>query len=431
MKTKLIFNLSLLLFISGVAMAQAEWNWPEDRATAEEKNVLYTDAMKSGNFKASVIPLRWLLKNAPDLNSSIYINGAEIYEGLAELADDPDLALQYKDSALLMYDLRIKHFDDQVNVLNRKAIAAYKFYVKESDRTKELFNVYKSIYDLGPEKIATYNIKPMMHSVHLYKRKLDEISDEEVLKIYDDLNALVMQKIKEEEKQKDYQGSLDKLLQATIEIDCDFVRKNFGPKFKADPSDMEMAKKIWSLMMAGQCTDDPLYLKAVTAIFEEDPTYGMGYLIGVKYIGKEQYDSALMFLEKTLDLTEENTKKGDVHLKMASIYKNKGQKSNARNHYLKAAEQDPTLNPEAFTAVGDLYFYSFDQCAKEESQVEDRAVFIAAYEMYRKAGNQGKMAAAQQQFPAKESIFFENYEIGAPITVGCWINETVSMKSRD
>ena len=80
MKVKLIF--SLLVLLSGLAHAQSDppgWNYPTDpdmRATTDEKIVLYTDNMKLGNMRIAADHLGWLLSNTPDLNKSIYINGA-------------------------------------------------------------------------------------------------------------------------------------------------------------------------------------------------------------------------------------------------------------------------------------------------------------------------------------------------------------------
>jgi len=82
MRYKKSFFLALLIV---TFKAQAQFNWPEDRATAEEKNAFYTDNMKSGNYKATIPALQWLMNNAPDLNPSIYINGAKIYEGYPKI----------------------------------------------------------------------------------------------------------------------------------------------------------------------------------------------------------------------------------------------------------------------------------------------------------------------------------------------------------
>jgi len=57
-------------------------------------------------------------------------------------------------------------------------------------------------------------------------------------------------------------------------------------------------------------------------------------------------------------------------------------------------------------------------------------VFIAAYNMYQKAGNARGMKNAQAQFPSMEEIFELGMEEGQVVKVGCWVNESVSVKRR-
>ena len=82
-----IFSASALL-----ANAQCNgFNWSEDaaqRATEEEKNVLYTDALKQKDFAGAQENLEWFLENNPKFNTSLYINGDKIYNGLIKAAPD-------------------------------------------------------------------------------------------------------------------------------------------------------------------------------------------------------------------------------------------------------------------------------------------------------------------------------------------------------
>jgi len=86
---------------------------------------------------------------------------------------------------------------------------------------------------------------------------------------------------------------------------------------------------------------------------------------------------------------------------------------------------------ESWEKIGDLYYNSFDDCAKRQNMAEDRLVYLAAYEMYQKAGNASGMARAKAQFPSKEEIFLLNWQAGSTQRVGCWIGESVVLKTRD
>ncbi|MEJ0054858.1 MAG: hypothetical protein WDN75_03925 [Bacteroidota bacterium] len=58
-------------------------------------------------------------------------------------------------------------------------------------------------------------------------------------------------------------------------------------------------------------------------------------------------------------------------------------------------------------------------------------IYLAAYEMYQRAGNSALMSRAKAQFPSKEDIFLLNWLVGSSQKVGCWIGETVTLKTRD
>ena len=90
---------------------------------------------------------------------------------------------------------------------------------------------------------------------------------------------------------------------------------------------------------------------------------------------------------------------------------------------------DPSLAGDMYTMIGDMYMGS-RECDQEKSKINDRARFIAAYDMFAKAGNRSRMAAARAQYPAFSDIFEDNREEGEKIKVGCWIQTTVSLQRR-
>ena len=121
--------------------------------------------------------------------------------------------------------------------------------------------------------------------------------------------------------------------------------------------------------------------------------------------------------------------KAKIYFELAVNYTKNGLKSMARSQALNAVNADPTM-VKSYKLVGDLYFTSFTECKQGESKVEDRAVYIAAYNMYKKAGDKGMMQTSLEQFPSIEDIFELNLEEGQTIKVGCWINETVTIRRR-
>ena len=106
-----------------------------------------------------------------------------------------------------------------------------------------------------------------------------------------------------------------------------------------------------------------------------------------------------------------------------------GNKIKSRDNARKSISSEN--NSEAYKLIGNLYMASYDECKGGKSRVNDRLVFIAAYNMYRRAGLDNKAAQAKAQFPSMEEIFNENLEVGESLNTGCWINENVTLSKRE
>jgi tetratricopeptide (TPR) repeat protein len=424
---------ALFLSIAGMAGAQqSDWKWPEDINTAKEKNALYTDSKQMGNFREAANALSWLLVNAPDLNESIYINGAEIYDELASAEKDAAKKLQLQDSALLMYDLRIKYFGDEANVLDRKAFFAYKYQKDDREKLADLYNLFSRAVELNGENTMFSNAVAYMDVTRRHKLVNKTLTDDQVLDNYD--KAMLILNAAEKkygaDKVEKYKGIVDDLLVKTVNVDCQFVEANFGPKMQANPDDLGTAKKLFKLLTVGECTDNPLYMTSLQTIYKHEPTYGLARLIGVKLLSDGQLAKAEEYLNNAISQAESPADKAETYLMIAQASAKQGQKSKARSLAYKAIEADANVASKAYTLIGTLYMGSHEDCFGGESRVTDRSIYLAAYKMFEKAGNAEMMRKAAEQFPSAEEIFNENMEVGQQVTVGCWIGETVTLKKR-
>ena len=198
---KLLLLLIFIVSASGV-IAQPGWNWPENKAQAEEKNVLYTDYLKQQNCEAAVEHLDWLIENVPNLHVSIYQNGIKIYRCLIDKESDPVKKNELVDKALSLFDGRIENFGREAYVKNRKVTFAYTFYRSDKSQYEMLFNMFKDAFELNGNKIDYFpaavedqlNVKPVYKTFKGWKSKTQGI------KKFDDLpnNAKIYVKAIEE-----------------------------------------------------------------------------------------------------------------------------------------------------------------------------------------------------------------------------------------
>ena len=99
MNKLIITTLLLISLVSTSVFSQAGWNWGEQIDVAKENNAIYTDMVKIEKYLDAIAPHAWLLENTPDLNESLYQNGAKIYSGLANKESDKAQQAAYQAKA--------------------------------------------------------------------------------------------------------------------------------------------------------------------------------------------------------------------------------------------------------------------------------------------------------------------------------------------
>ena len=429
---KILLSVSLMFLFTITASAQ--WNWGDQVDLAKEKNVIYTDALKAKDYQTTVEPLNWLLTNTPDLNPSIYINGVKIYENLAKQEQDEAKKEELIQFGLDLHDKRIEYFGKEGQVMERKAIFAYSFYQRNREKYPYLYDIYSKTFGLRGDKMNRGNLVAYMNVVYKHRFAGGDLSDEEVIDIYSAISdALATQRKNADDAGKKKidksVDQVDRLFTATkVEISCEFIETKLGPKLD-ESGDPTMARKIFGLLLKGKCLESPYALKSAEIVQNDEPTYGIAKFMAQKNSSEGKDEEAIRLFGEAANLTDNNVEKANSYLSIAKIQSKNGQKSSARNSARRALSFDPS-HTDAYKLIGDMYMTSFDQCAGNKSKVDDRAIFIAAYNEYRKAGNSAGMANAKAQFPSIEEIFSEGKEEGQTITIGCWVNTTVTLERR-
>ncbi|WP_462251587.1 tetratricopeptide repeat protein [Ekhidna sp.] len=429
---------ALLVLLASFSLAQDGWNWPEDpekKTLAMEKQAYYKILIAQSKYDEAMAPLNWLYENNPNLNPSIYIQGADCMKELIKVTTDKNRKAGLQDSLLWMYDQRIVHFDNDASTMDRKAFEAFKIHYRTPSKYPMLFEIYSKAYDMNGPEISTFNLNPFMLLAKQYHLSApDQMPAEKVLDIHTQISDIIEIKRKngenaakldkEQSKTDAWLSSIDGILT------CEFIEEKLVPKFRENPTDLNTAKKIFKYSLEAKCTSSDFFLEASEPVFKEKPTFTLANAIGNRYLANGEINKGLEYHKEALNLASTSEERFDSYMGQAVANSKLGNKSRARSLAYEALSAKPG-SPEAYNLIGNLYFTSFDDCKAEKSQVEDRAIFIAAYDMYKKAGNSKQMAAAKEQFPSLENIFNEGKEVGDELTISCWINTTVKLDKRD
>ncbi len=435
-----VLGLAFVFLASVSAFSQCkEVIWPENKAKAEESVAIYSDALKQGHYRGATAGLQWMLANAPKWQTKLYIDGTEIYNKLATAEKDPVKKQVLVDSLMMLYDMRITNCGDEANVLNRKALYALAFNGQNKAKTADVLALYDKVFVLSGNNVQDNNLVPYMQAVQLNVALLKNLTEDQILQRYEKISEIIDIKTKKAlaenkhdvvERLKQYKSTIDDILpKCGVKIDCDFVRKNMAPKFRQNPSDIAMAKKVFQFMTMGGCIEDPLWLEAAEVIHKTSPDYGLAKNMGKIYAKNGNMEKAEVLINESVTLATSPKDKSDSYILQGDLLSQRGSKSSARESYRKAASADAS-SKEGLEKIGDLYMGAGKDCAKQVSMAEDRLIYIAAYEMYAKAGNQQKMAQARGQFPSVTELFELNWKEGETKSISCWVGETVVLRTR-
>lgn len=437
MKLKALFLTASLVLCSSL---QAQFFWPEnpeERSEVETLWTLFDDTYKQGDYEASKPYLDKIIDKFPGLSTAVYINAIKVWKDTYKNEKDPTTKKAAADKIMSLYEMRYDNFEgEKKKVIDRQAIDAFQYYYKDTPKTQELLDLFEEAYKLkGNDAYYPLGRYYMNMATFAFVRKV-VTEDDEILKVYDRTTEHIdyqIAKAKSEGKSITRHTSIkefiDKKLADLKLVDCDFVVNKLVPEFEKDPTNSELANKIFAFAFEGGCTDADWFIKAAQQVFESSPQYGVGYLLGVKFGSEKDFDTSKDYFIRAAELTEDNTDKAKALKQVAATERIQGNKTEAKKFALQSAEVDPTLKEEMLTLIGDMIMGS-DECDKKESQIDDRARFIAAYDYYIQAKNSLKAAQARAQFPTISDIFTAGKEEGENIFVGCWVQKSVKLQRR-
>lgn len=435
MKTK-IFLLPLVIFMAEMTFAQGKFgNTAEDSVECVKNLSLYQEFFKQNNYADAIEPWRNAVRICPKYSVSVFINGAKMYKTFIEKEKDAAKKDKLIDTLEMVFDLRIQNFGDEGNVLGKKGMDMMQY---RPTKLKEAYEVLKKSYELQGSKAEANAIFYYYKALYgLYKD--GKATKEEMLELYPKLSETVRINItaagKDSTKKEGFkvaQENLDALFSPVA--DCPDLIKLYSPKFQANPNDTTLLETITRLLDKKDCTKEELYFKAASALVKLKPSAEAYYSVGKTAEENKNMNDALENYKKAAELAEDDELKLKSFLKVASIYLNLGQYASVRTYAQKALAVNPNSGV-AYILIGDAYAASADACG--DNECNKKAAYWAAVDKYSKAKSAdasqaetagSKIASYSRHFPGKESCFFYNITEGSTYTVGCWINETTTVR---
>lgn len=430
---KLTLLLSITISTIAYSGPGSAWNWGEKETEAKGNWMNMEKKVKQKKYNQATSQVTWLLKNTPELNVALYINAIKVYEKRAAKERNTAVKVTLQDSVLWLYQQRLDIFGDSAKVLNRKGRIAWKYLSKRKNQSDSLFTLYAKIHELNGEKTYPENMSAFMKAACTqYVNK--KISKSNILEIYqtcnDTYDAQEQQNTsaKKLKKVTRHRQLTNEVFTKNVDINCEDIQNQFGEKFEMK-QDLKTAQLIVRISVSNKCVSNPVFIRAGEyLVANEKSNYALQKIIANVYLKKEETQKAKEAFAKGIELSEDSIKKAKLQFEIAKISALEKNFVVAREQANQVLAYDPSfLKAHAF--IGDLYFQSSTTCSTG-NKVQDRSIYIAAYNKYVQGGDLKSANLAKAQFPSTEEMFLYNQKVGDAVNTGCWIGEKVKLASR-
>ena len=423
----LISIAAMALFSSSTLSAQGKFG--PDSAECIKYLSYYTEYYKQKNYDSALPNWRQAYKLCPPTSRySLLSDGTTLLKRVLQAnSKNPIYKEALVDSIMKIYDERIQYWPKYAtSSLNNKALDMYNFMKDEPEKLYE--GLTNAIAELGTQARTNLYLFQMNTAVELYKDgKLDP---EAVIAAYEkaveNINAMTPKNDVEQRSNEKTVSDIESLFITSQVASCDNLIALFTPRYEADPQNLDLAKNIVKMMgITEGCTDNDLFLNAVTVMHNQEPSHVSAYNLYKLYAGRADVDNAIKYMTEAIENVESDavTDGGYQYELAAFCYKN-GQNAKAEAAAKAALELDPSLSGKAYMLLGTIW----GSLTCSGNDVEQRAKYWVAVDYMNKAkaadetltedvNNMIKQYSAY--FPQTAEAFMYDVTDGQSYTVSC------------
>lgn len=443
----------LLFFIASAPVVFAQ--------AADDCNIkynLFKGDYKAKKYDAAYENWMWCMDNCPTLSVNIYKYGIKIAEYRLENAPEAEKE-EAAELVCRVYTQRLEHFPkDFAKVYND--IATFK--AEQGAPEKEVYSWLEKAFKEDPTAMSAKNIYKYFDII-LNENK--DTNPQIVFDTYDEVGEGVevkraayykkIEKInakdsttlsaKDKKRRKTYQQILTNLTIVESGLDakisaistCENLIPLNKKYFEDKKNDKEWLRRAVSRMYNKECTDDPFYDTLVEAYVQADPSPQASVFYAGILMKNGETNKAMEYFKQAVDQEADSYKKAGYLLKISQILSRKGRKSEARTYAYRALKNAPTMG-KAYLVIAGMYASSANSCGTDV--VSKRMVYVAALNKALKAKavdpSISRLANKyirnySKNLPSKKDLFAATIDVGTTHRIGCWIQETVRVQSKD
>lgn len=443
--------LSLLMLFAAFSIstknyAQVYGNTIQDSLDCINNNYIYQDFYNQKNYEDAYVPWNNVLKVCPKNQEDLYIRGAVILRSLIEKAKTPEEEQKYLDELLSLYDKRTESFGQKANNIAHKAKDLSEIRPNEKER---IYKLYKGAVEKGgkngieiEDQFKLLYFKSCFEYIESIKANEEQMA--ELFDVYDYASSALEISLNHSKELSDTNAYLKiesyiDTLEKNIEpiASCEKILLIYQTKYNKDSTNIDLLKKITTNLKRKGCIKSDLFFKATENLHKLEPTSKSAFIIGQILVDRGDEKSASIFFKEALDKAEDNETKAKACFLWAQTLMSLSQYSQARQAFYQVLDYDKSKEGQCLYYIASMYLSSAASCASNGGKI--RGAAWAAYDKAERAKALDPsisekcgslMRSAKGQWPTKENASFYEISENQPYTVGCWINESTTVRLR-
>jgi len=454
MKMKLLgtaFFMMLFLFNANVTV-NAQEKYGKDSVECVKNLSLFGVYSKQESYDDALKHWRYCFNNCPSSSKALYINGAKMIKYIIEKNENKNVPVfeAYVDTLMQLYDKREKYFGAPGKfgagyIKGRKGIDLLRYrkeaveegygYLKESVKLQNEF----------VENAAAVTFMQASRQMLTMEKITPEVMINDFMLATDQLDKALKVEKDPAEKEK-ITTSISNCETIFIEsgvASCQNLSDIFTPQFEKNKTDLDLLKKILKFCNKSECTDTKLFADVAEARYALEPSAEAAADLAQVFAKRENMAKAEEYYKQAVELETNPELKANYLYKLALISKMDNKYSDSRKYAQQAADLKGNWG-DPYILIAALYAETSGSCGSDsDAQIADfqrRAVYWAAVDKLTKAKSIDPTVASVVQplisryaslYPNSEKAFMIGFKAGQRYTVGCWIQESVTIRFND
>jgi tetratricopeptide (TPR) repeat protein len=415
------------LFIDQIECSE----WGPDSAFTVREYSLYRTHFDQENYNLALPHWRYVFVNAPAIRQRLHIDGTRMYKDFIANAEGA-VKEAFIDTLFMIYDLRLKCFGDNPEVMGYKASDMYSLRPSDMEAVRKTF---EQMIDLAGNDSRHFFLLPYMVSV-IRAERAGHLTKEEVVQRFERIIAIIDHNVQKGNEVAGFNAARDRIEPLVSDyMDCETLLPMVKRNYPNNKENADQLNRMFNQLRMARCTDDPIFMEVLKSLNKVDPSAENSFRIANSLSTSGNLRGSIPYYQKAAELETEGAKKAEYLLELAKVYRRLEDFPQSRNFARQASALRPNWG-EPFILIGDLYASSGPLCGSGTG-FESQVVVWAAIDMYERAKAVDGSAAAEANsriaryekfMPARGELFMRSLNEGDTFKINCWINENTIVR---